>query len=137
MSVIVTKSGFKPEDFFGQFERPEEAETRVALDLIAADDPADLQGKLDGTEIIRIAFGSFADGTGFSHAHHLRQMGFKGRLRAFGPLIADQLPMALAAGFDEVEIPDALAARQSEPDWLAALSRYADLSYQARLRQSA
>ena len=44
-------------------------------------------------------------------------MGYAGRLRAAGPLIADQFRMARRVGFDEVELPDALAERQPEAQW--------------------
>ena len=46
-----------------------------------------------------------------------------GLLRASGPLFSDQFPQALACGFDEVEIPDANAARQPVEQWLAARDR--------------
>ena len=49
----------------------------------------------------------------------LRLMGFTGRLRARGHVIADQYAMARRAGFDEVEISAELAARQPEDQWRA------------------
>ncbi len=57
-------------------------------------------------------FPSFSDGRGLSLAKRLRRAGFKGTLRASGPLIADQFREALDCGFDEIELPDAMAARQ-------------------------
>ena len=59
----------------------------------------------------------------------MRQRGFTGILRASGPLFSDQFPQALACGFDEVEIPDANAARQPVEQWLAARDRIT-LAYQ-------
>ncbi|MSO74248.1 MAG: DUF934 domain-containing protein [Alphaproteobacteria bacterium] len=79
--------------------------------------------------LIAISFPSFTDGRGFSLARQLRLRGFKGELRASGYLIADQFGFALAAGFDTVEIDDALAARQPIADWLAAAESIS-LSYQ-------
>jgi uncharacterized protein (DUF934 family) len=73
--------------------------------------------------LIVIRFPSSADGRGFSLARQLRQKGFTGTLRASGPLFSDQFPQALACGFDEVEIPDANAARQPVEQWLAARDR--------------
>jgi uncharacterized protein (DUF934 family) len=70
--------------------------------------------------LIAIAFPSFSDGRGFSIAKSLRNAGYRGTLRAVGPLIADQFAYALACGFDEVELPDAVAARQPIAIWLAA-----------------
>ena len=44
-------------------------------------------------------------------------LGYKGTLRALGPVIADQYAMARRVGFDDVEIPDDLAARQPQAQW--------------------
>lgn len=71
--------------------------------------------------LIAIVFPSFADGRGFSLARQIRLRGFAGILRATGPVIADQYAFVLACGFTEIEIPDALAERQPEPAWRAAL----------------
>lgn len=71
--------------------------------------------------LIAIAFPAYTDGRGFSLARRLRRAGFKGRLRAVGPLIPDQGPYAFACGFDEIELPEASVARQTEAQWRAAL----------------
>jgi uncharacterized protein (DUF934 family) len=60
-------------------------------------------------------------------------MGFEGRLRARGHVIADQYAMARRSGFDEVEIDDALATRQPEAQWLARANWKAH-DYQSRLK---
>ena len=78
-------------------------------------------------------FPGFADGRGFTIARQLRLMGYAGRLRAPGHVIADQYAMARRAGFDEVEIDDDLAARQPEDQWLFRADWRAH-DYQARLR---
>ncbi|MGL5447617.1 MAG: DUF934 domain-containing protein, partial [Rhabdaerophilum sp.] len=70
--------------------------------------------------LIAIAFPSFSDGRGFSIAKSLRHAGYRGTLRAVGPLISDQFAYALACGFDEVELPEAVASRQPIAHWLAA-----------------
>lgn len=75
---------------------------------------------LDQVTLVAIGFPGFGDGRGFSIARQLRLAGFRGRLRAVGPLIADQFAYALACGFDEVELPEAVAARQPVHQWLAA-----------------
>jgi uncharacterized protein (DUF934 family) len=77
----------------------------------------------DRLDLIVIHFPNAADGRGFSTARQLRQAGFKGILRAFGPLISDQFPQALACGFDEVEIIGAAATRQPVEHWMEALKR--------------
>lgn len=81
---------------------------------------ADLAPHLDSLALVAIAFPSFSDGRGFSIAKSLRNAGFRGTLRAVGPLIADQFAYALACGFDEVELPAESAARQPIEIWLAA-----------------
>lgn len=83
--------------------------------------------------MIRVDFPEFADGRGMTIARQLRLMGYRGRLRAKGHLIADQYAMARRAGFDEVEISDALAARQPQYQWLARADWQAH-DYQSRLR---
>jgi uncharacterized protein (DUF934 family) len=88
-----------------------------------------LEPYFDQLALIAIAFPSGTDGRGFSLARQIRQRGFKGILRASGPLFADQFPQALACGFHEVEIPDANAARQPVEQWLAAANRIS-LAYQ-------
>lgn len=80
-------------------------------------DVAALPAIFDRVSLISIRFPSFADGRGFSIARQVRAMGYSGRLRAHGPLIADQFDDLLACGFDEVEIPDAMDARQPHEQW--------------------
>ena len=70
--------------------------------------------------LVAVQFPSFSDGRGLSLARRLRREGFAGRLRAVGPLIADQFREALSCGFDEVELPDEMAARQPLEQWLRA-----------------
>ena len=76
---------------------------------------------LDALSLVSIAFPSFSDGRGFSLARRLRGAGFGGSVRAEGPLIADQFAEALACGFSEIELPDAMAARQPPEQWRTAL----------------
>jgi uncharacterized protein (DUF934 family) len=78
-----------------------------------------LQPFLDQLELVAIAFPGYSDGRGFSIARQLRALGFKGVLRASGPLIADQFAYALACGFDEIDLPDSVASRQPVAQWLA------------------
>ncbi len=60
-------------------------------------------------------------------------MGYTGRLRAHGPVIADQYAMFRRIGFDEVEIPDEIAERQPQDQWQFRADWRAH-DYQARLR---
>lgn len=91
-----------------------------ALEVNNDADPIELAQYFGQTDLIAIAFPSFADGRGFSLARRLRHLGYKGRLRAKGHVISDQYAMARACGFDEVEIDDAQAARQPEAHWIQA-----------------
>lgn len=127
MSVLVTDNGFSADDWDQSYDYP------WAMDLASDTDPASLAGKFDGIKMIRIDFPSFADGRGFTIARQLRLMGYKGRLRARGHVIADQYAMARRSGFDEVQISDELAARQPEKDWLFRAD-WKNHDYQSRLR---
>ncbi|QFU08071.1 hypothetical protein PARPLA_02592 [Rhodobacteraceae bacterium THAF1] len=138
MSVIVTDTGFAADDWDAgytliQNHPSDEAGRGLALDLPSDTDPTQLADKLDGVAMIRVDFPSFADGRGFTIARHLRRLGYDGRLRAKGHVIADQYAMARRSGFDEVEIDDDLAARQPEAQWRARADWQAH-SYQNRLR---
>lgn len=121
MSVIVRDDGFHAEDFSG-------APLRIAPDTA----PEALTGLVAGAALVSVLFPVFSDGRGFTLARQIRATGFTGRLRATGPLIADQYAMARRAGFDEVEIPDDIAARQPEAQWRARADWRAH-DYRARL----
>ena len=123
MSVIVTDTGFAPDDWTGEVtDLPSDAGVETLEALAEAAPP-----------LVRIAFPSFADGRGFTLARVLRMHGYAGRLRAHGHVIADQYAMARRAGFDEVEISGDLAARQPEDQWRARADWRA-FDHQARLR---
>ena len=91
--------------------------------------PSALAPHFDRLALISIAFPAFNDGRGFSTAKGLRLAGFKGELRVFGPLIADQYAHARACGFNAVEVPDDLSARQPAAQWKSALNSLS-LAYQ-------
>jgi uncharacterized protein (DUF934 family) len=133
MSVIVTDMGFVPEDFDGPIAPLADLANETAVDLANTDDPAALADRLSGLALIRIAFPASSDGRGFTLAARLRRMGFAGRLRAHGHVIADQYAMARRSGFDEVEISDDLAQRQPADQWKFRADWRAH-DYQARLR---
>ena len=121
MSVLVTDQGFGQDDWTGEVlpfdifwsgqDLPEEG---LAVEFPNDRDPADLAPWLERLALIRVAFPAMSDGRGFSIARRLRDMGYAGRLRAAGPLVADQLRAARRVGFDEIELPEAMAERQPE-----------------------
>lgn len=94
-------------------------------------DPQDVVPYFNRLGMISVDFPSFADGRGFSIAASLRDLGFSGRLRAEGPVIADQFGYLLACGFDEVNMPEDVAIRQPADQWLAQLENVS-LAYQRR-----
>lgn len=132
MSIIVTDTGFGPDTWKAGFSALTETGPR-AVDIGPDTDPGDLAPALHTLEMIRIDFPSFADGRGFSIARRLRLLGYRGRLRARGHVLADQYTMARRSGFDEVEINKELAARQPQDQWLMRADWKAH-DYQSRLR---
>jgi len=132
--VIVTDAGFGVDDWIGGFTPlADSAANTASVDVGSADDVAVLAADLGHITMIRVDFPSSADGRGFTLARRLRQLGYTGRLRAKGHVLADQYAMARRSGFDEVEIDEALAARQPEDQWRARANWQAH-EYQARLR---
>ena len=135
MSVIVTDKGFQAEDWTAPIVALTDlAGHQGAVDLAHTDDPAALAAQLDALHLIRVAFPAFNDGRAFTIARRLRMMGFAGRLRARGHIIADQYAMVRRVGFDEVEISEDLAARQPAPQW-AFRADWRAHDYLSRLRQ--
>ena len=117
MSVIVNDTGFHPAPVTQSVTLADIATHQGTVDLAQTDKPEALVPYLADLKLIRVAFPAFNDGRAFTVARRLRVLGYKGHLRALGPVIADQYPMARRVGFDDVEIPDDLAARQPEGQW--------------------
>ncbi len=136
MTILVTDNGFHTEERAWDFRSPDQLpvdQVGLAVELAPDADPTMLSDRLSAIDLIRVRFPEFADGRGFTIARVLRMMGFSGRIRAGGHVIADQYAMARRAGFDEVEIDDELAARQPEEQWLRRAD-WRSHDYQARLR---
>ena len=108
----------------------------TGIDVPNDTNPQELAGLMNFVAAIRIPFPSFADGRGFSIAQALRRMGFNGLLRAKGNVLADQYPLALRSGFDEVEIPNDQAGRQPQVQWSEAFGRV-EQNYLDRLKINA
>ena len=137
MSILVTDTGFQTDDwangFFTFEELPANTPPALAVDVPSDADPEDIASQLENIDLIRVNFPSSADGRGFTIARRLRLMGFQGRLRARGQVIADQYAMARRSGFDEIEISEDLAARQPVDQWQFR-ANWRDHDYQSRLR---
>ena len=89
----------------------------LALRLEGVDDPADIAGDLPALAMVAIDFPKFTDGRGYSIARLLRERhGYRGRLRAVGDVLRDQIFYMLRCGFDsfamrhEDHVESALAA---------------------------
>jgi uncharacterized protein (DUF934 family) len=122
MTVIVRDDGFYADDYVGT----------TAIDIASDTKPEDLPD-VSGADLVRVAFPAFSDGRGFTLARHLRAVGYTGRLRAKGHVIADQYAMARRVGFDEVEISDELAERQPAEQWIFRAD-WREHDYRSRVR---
>ncbi len=80
--------------------------------LAPGSDATDIGAHLDRIERIGVEAATYGDGRLASVAQDLRRLGFAGRMRAIGPLVPDQWRLLWAVGYDEVEVPEALADRQ-------------------------
>ncbi len=123
-------------DIIVPLARIEEAESRLAsakgklgIHVPNTVKPESLTHLFNEIALISVAFPAFNDGRGFSIARRLRRNGFTGILRATGPLIVDQYAYAKACGFDEIDVPEALAARQGVDQWKKGASAIS-VSYQ-------
>ena len=135
MSILVTNGRFgKVEEGlqFTSFDSSNPVVQIPHLNVASDVNPVDLLPHVKGVSMIRIDFPTSADGRGNSIAKALRDHGFTGHLRAKGHVLADQYPLALRCGFDDVEITSEHAARQPEWQWQDAYSRTQN-SYQQRL----
>ena len=133
MSTLVTDTGFGPAPAVAAVALAGIAEHQGTLDLTHTDDPEAVVPYLKDLRLIRVSFPAFNDGRAFTVARRLRMLGYTGELRALGPVISDQYAMARRVGFDSVEIPDDLAARQPEAQWKFRANWQAH-DYQSRLR---
>jgi len=97
------------------------------LRLEPTDDPAAVADRLAHVARVEVHFPKFGDGRGFSIGRLLRERyGYKGELRAVGPLTRDHLFFLESCGFDAFELRDG-------EDPHAALAAFSDFSeaYQA------
>ena len=101
----------------------------VDIDASIASDDLD---ELLQSSAIRIVFASCADGRFLTLGRQLRLRGYSGHIRAAGPLVPDQFPMALKLGIDSAEISKEHAARCTEDQWIAHAGRIQS-NYQHRL----
>lgn len=104
----------------------------VGVWLGSAERAEDVQHDLDKFAVIAVDFPKFADGRGYSIAHHLRaRFGYQGELRAIGDVLRDQMFYMQRVGFDAF-------APRADKDIHEALKGLSDFSvtYQASSDQS-
>ena len=82
--------------------------------------------------VVRLSIEGFADGRALSIARQLRLRGFEGSVELVGDILPDQLPMAVAAGIDIVEISEDHGVRCYETQWQEK-AREARFGYQRSL----
>jgi uncharacterized protein (DUF934 family) len=78
--------------------------------------------------VIVLPFPAFGDGRAYSIARQLRQMGYRGELRATGNVLPDQFQLMLQVGFDAFEVTERFPLEV----WQKA-SRQMSLAYQRGL----
>ena len=117
--MIIT-SGETPPNVFSEFvdaDAIQIGDHQLAVDCPADHIPEAIVDAFERISVIRIPFAGTGDGRGFSIAKSLRERGYKGRLRASGKIISDQLRYAIECGFDEIEVDAEIAARQPAALW--------------------
>jgi uncharacterized protein (DUF934 family) len=120
-AVATEQARLLPWDLFTPALPNDPAATPVGVELSNNFDPNQVKPHFDQLALIAIGFPAFSDGRGFTLAKRLRRLGFKGTLRAVGPLIPDQFAYAIACGFDQVELPETSATRQAPEQWTIVL----------------
>ena len=105
-----------------------ERDGKLGVQFGNTDRPEALATFLPRLSVIVLPFPAFNDGRAYSIARKLREMGYRGELRAIGNVLPDQLQFMLQVGFDSFEIGE----RFSLETWQKA-SRQMSLAYQRGL----
>ena len=111
MAVVVSARGLELEEReFLPFEELAGARDlsghEVLVEFPNDRDPADLAPWFGRLSVVRVRFPAMGDGRGFSIGARLRALGYAGRLRAAGPLIAGDIDSAArqVEGIENVEL---------------------------------
>lgn len=94
------------------------------------DDCRELAEALHRLDLIAVYFPAFTDGRGFSIARELRDLGYRGELRARGHILPDQVHFLRRCGFDAFQ-PDDSSRLEAALERLQGFSEY----YQAAVDQ--
>ncbi len=89
-------------EFQAQAEPVDGTGSRIGVRLLPAEPLDAILPHLDRLALIDLVFPAFGDGRSYSKASLLRtRHGYRGRLRASGDVLIDQIPLMLRTGFDE------------------------------------
>lgn len=110
------------------WEQLSQRRDKLGVSLVNIDRAEALSTFLPKLQLIVLSFPAFNDGRAYSLARQLRQMGYRGELRATGNVLPDQLQFMLQVGFDTFEIGE----RFTLATWQQA-SRLMSLAYQRGL----
>lgn len=102
----------------------------VAVELQPGEDCRLLADRLTALPLIAVNFPDFTDGRGFSIARELRDLGYRGELRARGHILPDQVHFLRRCGFDAFQPVDESRLQPS----LARLQAFSE-HYQAAADQ--
>ncbi len=106
---------------------------RFAPEVLPGEPIDSLLPDLGGLSLIVLAFPAYNDGRSYSKAELLRSRhGFKGRLRASGDVLVDQIPYMIRVGFSELEVTHRLARQRLEDGTLTGFA----LHYQPAAKPS-
>lgn len=106
---------------------------RFAPEVLPGEAIDSLLPHLVGLSLIVLAFPAYNDGRSYSKAELLRSRhGFKGRLRASGDVLVDQIPHMIRVGFSELEITHRVARQRLEDGTLTGFA----LHYQPAAKPS-
>ncbi len=90
-------------------ERRRAANRRLGVTVAPGEKIEPLLDHLDSLALIALQFPAFNDGRSYSKAEILRRAGFTGELRAVGDVLIDQAALMLRAGFDTLQVSNAVA----------------------------
>lgn len=138
--IVVTVTGYQLDDWHNRPKiKPSDIghanDTRLkngVLILEGGQKVEDLASCLSDVTAVEIRFDSAGDGRGFSLARRLRELGYKGPIRASGSIHVDQFRHALQCGYDAVILTREAASRMPEHHWINTAGTLGS-SYQSRL----
>lgn len=142
LPITVTASGFRDNEWLGRpylsidkLASLTASERAKAVIIIHGDQEVEtLKPWLDDITAVEIHFDTAHDGRGFSLAHRLKNIGFKGSIRGAGSLHVDQFPHAIRCGISSLNLTQEAALRMPEQYWVdTAASLNLTESYQTRL----